>query len=377
MMRKFLYITALLVISNDSISAAGEVPVTESRGFFGRIASCCCGANPDALAAASWPTRRANDAPAHTPEPKPFNRSRGARGLPSAGTEENSPESTVAGSASSKLTEGASPERIPASSIRNILLTVPGTPTHRTQPQAVAGTWTPTHRTQPQAVAGTWTPESVVPRVGDRRPETLRAAQAACGQEHRRRIQEASMQVLPPEVLAALDGVPHQSMLEGQTPAFSDDENSDAGDDHRRQVWGEPEEEVSPGATTVVGLASPKSGGIRPEILWKAWEKSEEEVRPAEPAGKSREYPAQATITQLADAAAGLHGPAAELPGSAGDNSQDEDPLALPVGQNSISTGSSFFSDASVETTAIPEFVGPSTGPGAAVSTEDSIHSIE
>lgn len=330
-MRELLYITALLVVANESISAAAEIPVTESHGFFTRIgrgiASCCCGGNPDVLAAASRPTRVAEDAPAHTPEPKPFNRSRGTRGLPSAGTEENSPESTAAGSASSKLTAGASPGRTPANSIRNICLTVPGTPTHRTQPQAAAATWTP---------------GSVVPRVGDRNPKTLRAAQAACGQEHRRRIQEASMRVLPPEVLAALDGVPHQSMLAGQTPAFSDDENSDAGDDHRR----------------------------------KAWEKSEE-VRPAEPAGKSCEYPAQATITQLADAAAGLHGPAAELPGSADDNSQDEDPLALPVGQNSISTGGSFFSNASVETTAIPEFVGPSTGPGAAVSTEDSIHSIE
>ncbi len=344
-MRELLYIATLLVVSNESISAAGEVPVTESRGFFSRIgrgiAKCCCGGNPDALAAASRPTRVAEDAPAHTPEPKPFNRSRGTRGLPSAGTEENSPESTVAGSSSSKLTERASPGRIPASSIRNILLKVrPRTPSDIsdiTEPQAAA------------AAAGT--PGSVAPRVGDRNPKTLRAAQAACGQEHRRRIQEASVRVLPPEVLAALDGVPHQSMLAGQTPAFSDDENSDAGDDHRRQ----------------------------------AWEKSEEEeVRPAEPAGKGREYPVQATITQLADAAAGLHGPAAELPGPADDNSQDEDPLALPVGQNSISTEGSFFSDASVETsntsvktTAIPEFVGPSTGPGAAVFTEDSIHSME
>ncbi len=365
-MRELLYIATLLVVSNESISAVGEVPVTESRGFFGRIAKCCCGGNPDALAAASRPTRVAEDAPAHTPEPKPFNRSRGTRGLPSAGTEENSPESTAAGSSSSKLTERASPERIPASSIRNILLKVrPRTPSDISD------------ITEPQAAAAAGTPGSVVPRVGDRNPKTLRAAQAACGQEHRRRIQEASMQVLPPEVLAALDGVPHQSMLAGQTPAFSDDENSDAGDDHRRQAWEKSEEEVRPGATTIMGLASPKSGGIRPEILWKDWQKSEEEVRPAEPAGKSREYPVQATITQLADAAAGQHGPAAELHGPADDNSQDEDPLALPVGQNSISTGGSSFSDASVETTAIPEFVGPSTGPGAAVSTEDSIHSIE
>tara|TARA_R110002050_G_scaffold54754_1_gene123832 strand:- start:4178 stop:5266 length:1089 start_codon:yes stop_codon:yes gene_type:complete len=362
-MRELLYIATLLVVSNESISAAGEVPVTESRGFFGRIANYCCGGNPDALAAASRPTRGAEDAPAHTPEPKTFNRSIGTRGLPSAGTEENSPESTAAGSSSSKLTAGASPERTPANSIRNILLTV--------RPQ------TPSDRAEPQAAAAAWTPGSVVPRVGDRNPKTLRAAQAACGKKHRRRIQEVSRQILPPEVLAALDGRPHESMLAGQTPAFSDDENSDAGDDHKKQAWGKSEEEASPGTTTVVGLASPKSGGIRPETLWQAWEKSEEEVRPAEPAGKSPEYPVQATLSQLADAAAGRHSPVAELPGSADDNSQDEDPLALPVGQNSISTGGSFFSNASVETTAIPEFVGPSTGPGAAVSTEGSIHSIE
>ncbi len=53
MMRKLLYITALLVISNESISAAAE---PEKPVFFGRIASCCCccgSSNAAELAAAS------------------------------------------------------------------------------------------------------------------------------------------------------------------------------------------------------------------------------------------------------------------------------------------------------------------------------------